>query len=171
MVLEMSKLWKFFYRWTKVDTTDGRTYRRQTDKGQQSLFDRIGCVVSIHVPTAETHRICCSTKGKNMNLCNVTSCLYHFSTEGQMFFVPISYGIARILGPLSDTDNSSFYISFVCVWGGWGGYGLFQDYFPYFEQIVNQCRAENGVRGSESVAELGVSHVIRARLLPIAVRI
>ena len=77
-----------------------------------------------------------------------------------------------LLGPLSDTDNSNFYISFVCVWGGGvGGLRPFQDYFPYFEQIINQCRAENGVRGGESVAELGVSHVTRARLLPIAVRI
>ena len=93
----------------------------------------------------------------------------------QPHHLTMSHGIACMQGPLSDTDNSSFYISFflfslcVCVGGG-GGVRPFQDYFPYFEQIVNQWWAENGVRG-ESVAEQGVSHVTRARLVPIAVRI
>ena len=51
----------------------------------------------------------------------------------QPHHLAFSHGIARMQGSLSDTDNSSFYISFVCVGGGGGGgvgggggYGLFK---------------------------------------------
>ena len=49
------------------------------------------------------------------------------------------------------------------------GYDLLR-LFPLFRASVNQWLVETGVRG-ESVAELGVSHVTRARLVPIAVKI
>ena len=91
----------------------------------------------------------------------------------QPHLLAISHGNAHMQGPLSDLTALVFIFRLcVCVCGSVCVCvcGVISTFFPYFEQLVNQWWTETGVCG-ESVAELGVSHVNRTRLVPIAARI